>query len=121
MMEDASMFTTTTELAGRTLEFNKAGYLVSFDDWDREIAQALASQEGLALTERHWKVIEFLRAYYRIHEIPPSPRVIIQAIGQELSVYGPYTRKHLEALFLNGGCKQACRIAGLPRAYCQFC
>jgi tRNA 2-thiouridine synthesizing protein E len=118
-MEDASM--STTEIAGRELTFNKAGHLASFGDWDPEIAEALAADEGLTLTECHWKVIDFLRAYYETHEMPPSPRVIIRSIGENLSAHVPCTRKHLEALFPNGGCKQACRVAGLPRAYCQSC
>lgn len=109
------------QIAGRELEFNKHGHLVSFDAWDRSVAEALAEEEELNLSECHWKVIEFLRDYYAMHEMPPSPRVIVRTIGDELSAHVPCTRKHLEGLFPNGGCKQACRLAGLPRSYCQSC
>ncbi|NKN31765.1 TusE/DsrC/DsvC family sulfur relay protein [Marichromatium bheemlicum] len=112
---------TATQIAGRALEFDKKGHLVHFEDWDRELAEALAEEEGLTLGECHWKVIEFLRAYYAMHEIPPSPKVVIRTIGSEVSAHVPCTRKHLEALFPGGGCKQACRIAGLPRYYCHSC
>lgn len=106
------------QIAGRELEVNRKGHLACFDAWDRDIAQALAAGEGLNLTECHWSVIQFLRDYYGIHEIPPSPRVIIKSIGAEISAHVPCTRKHLDSLFPGGGCKQACRIAGLPDYYC---
>ncbi|MBK1717642.1 TusE/DsrC/DsvC family sulfur relay protein [Thiocystis violacea] len=111
----------TAQVAGRSLEFNKQGHLMSFGEWDTEIASALAEEEGLDLSECHWKVIHFLRQYYDTHEMPPSPKVIIKAIGNDVSAHVPCTRKHLESLFPNGGCKQACRVAGLPRHYCHSC
>lgn len=108
-------------MSGRTLDFNQYGNLSDFDAWDTALAEELAASEGLVLTEAHWTLIHFLRDYYHFHEIPPSPRVIIKAIGPMLSPHVPCTRGHLMALFPNGGCKQACRIAGLPRYYCVSC
>lgn len=108
-------------IAGRQLEVNAKGHLTHFDDWGRDVAEAMAKDEGLDLGECHWRVIEFLREYYATHEIPPSPRVVVKTIGQEISAHVPCTRKHLESLFPNGGCKQACRIAGLPTYYCHSC
>jgi len=109
------------QIAGRSLEMNRKGHLTRFEDWDRDLALALAEQEGLTLTECHWKVLTFLRQYYATHEIPPSPRVVVKTIGHELSVHVPCTRKHFDALFPDGGCQQACRIAGLPDYYCHGC
>ncbi len=109
------------QIAGRELELNRKGHLARFDDWDRDVAQAMAEDEGLTLTDCHWSVIGFLRDYYATHEIPPSPRVVVKTIGQEISAHVPCTRKHLDALFPKGGCKQACRIAGLPNYYCHAC
>jgi dissimilatory sulfite reductase related protein len=109
------------QIAGRSLETNRKGFLAHFDDWDPELAQSLAEQEGLILTECHWKVLKFLRNYYAIHEIPPSPRVIVKHMGHEISVHVPCTRRHFDALFPDGGCHQACRLAGLPDYYCHGC
>ena len=108
------------QIAGRDLELNRKGHLSHFDDWDRDIAEAMAAEEGLRLTDCHWSVINFLRDYYATHEIPPSPRVVIKSIGHEVSAHVPCTRKHLESLFPGGGCKQASRIAGLPDYYCNY-
>ncbi|MEA3273975.1 MAG: TusE/DsrC/DsvC family sulfur relay protein [Pseudomonadota bacterium] len=112
---------TAMQIAGRALEFNPKGYLVNFDDWNREVGEALAQEEGLQLSDCHWRVIGFLRDYYGEYEHPPSPRLIIKGIGEKLTMNAPCTRKTLEALFPVGGCKQACRIAGLPDFYCHSC
>ena len=109
------------QVAGCHLDLNDTGYLTSFADWNREVALALAEGDGLTLKDDHWKVIEFLRNYYTTHEIPPSPRVVIKSIGHEISPHVPCTRQQLMDLFPQGGCRQACRIAGLPDYYCTGC
>ena len=108
-------------VGSRELPLNGKGFLARFDDWNREVAIAMAEEEGLQLSECHWATIEFLRDYYKTYDIPPSPRVIIKSIGEKLTQYVPCTYKHLDALFPGGGCKQACRIAGLPEHYCHSC
>jgi dissimilatory sulfite reductase related protein len=110
---------TTMQVAGSDL--NRKGFLAHFDDWDGDRALTFAAAEGLTLTAHHWSVIRFLRDYYTTHEMPPSPRVVAKAIGMEISPHVPFTRRHLEALFPNGGCEQACRIAGLPDYFCHGC
>ncbi|TVQ87853.1 MAG: TusE/DsrC/DsvC family sulfur relay protein [Chromatiaceae bacterium] len=112
---------TAMHIAGREVHFNKHGLLASFNDWDNDVAEALAAEQGLALNDCHWAVIHFLREYYAFHEIPPSPKVIIRAIGHQVSPHLPCTRKNLQSLFPMGGCKQACRLAGLPEFYCHSC
>ncbi|NCA68621.1 MAG: TusE/DsrC/DsvC family sulfur relay protein [Sphingobacteriia bacterium] len=109
------------QIAGRHLDVNKHGHLAMFDHWAPDVATALAAEDGLTLTDKHWIIINFLRDYYATHEIPPSPRVVIKTVGDEVSPHLPCTRKQLESLFPNGGCRQACRIAGLPRYYCHSC
>lgn len=105
------------QIAGREFELNRRGHLARFTDWDRGIAEILAEEEGLSLNDCHWDVIRFMRDYYAMHEVPPSPRVVIKGVGQTVSAHVPCTPKHLESLFPRGGCKQACRVAGLPDYY----
>jgi tRNA 2-thiouridine synthesizing protein E len=110
-----------TQIAGRQLEVNAKGYLVNFDDWDEAVAESIAAEEGISLSDCHWTVINFLRDYYGEFEHPPSPRLVIKGIGEQLTLNAPCTRRTLEGLFPGGGCKQACRIAGLPDYYCHGC
>ena len=108
----------STQIGERKLELKRNGHLARFEDWDGEVAEALAREEGLTLTDCHWNILNFLRDYYTTHEIPPSPRVVIKTIGHIISANVPCTHKHLKSLFPQGGLKQACRIAGLPDSYC---
>jgi len=40
----------TYEVNGRTLEATDNGYLVNHDDWDKDVAQAIAAADGLTLS-----------------------------------------------------------------------
>lgn len=111
-----------TQYGGQTALLNKRGFLAKYTDWSKELALGIAQEDGLELTDCHWLVINFMREFFEHHEIPPSPRVVIKAIGDRLVAGGiACTRKNLEGLFPQGGCRQACRIAGLPDFYCHSC
>ena len=101
------------------LEFNSMGYLVNFDAWSKDFATNLAKDNGLDLTDCHWLIINFLRDYYTEYGIPPEPRIIIKNLSKQINPEVPCTRKHLEGLFADGGCKLACKIAGLPNCHCS--
>ena len=101
------------------LEFNSNGYLVNFDAWSKEFAIDMAAEHGLELTDCHWLVIDFLRDYQAEYDMAPDPRVIIKKLSKEINPTAPCTRQHLEGLFGEGGCKLACKIAGLPNCHCR--
>ncbi|MCU7835444.1 MAG: TusE/DsrC/DsvC family sulfur relay protein [gamma proteobacterium symbiont of Taylorina sp.] len=99
---------------------NNKGYLINFDDWDENFAKTMSEIDHLKLTDCHWEAINFLRDFYREYEVPPHPRSVIKAIGDKISSWG-CTKKDFEKAFPLGGCKQACRLAGLPLHYCHSC
>jgi len=111
----------TAPRAESALRYNEKGYLADFDTWDENVARTLAAEQGLELSDCHWAVIRFLREYYAFHEIPPSPEVVMRGVGHQISPHVPCKRRDLKRLFPDGGCKQACRIAGLPTHYCHSC
>lgn len=94
------------EIAGCTVSVNEEGYLTALDQWNREIAEALAAEEGVGLTEQHWEVIQFLQDRYRAGEA-----LSIRSIGK----HGPVDIKQFYALFPDGPLKKASRIAGIPK------
>ncbi|MGF1545933.1 MAG: TusE/DsrC/DsvC family sulfur relay protein [Thiotrichales bacterium] len=112
---------TTLQVSSRSLPLNPHGFLASFSDWDEDVTRELAAADGLELTDCHWTAIRFLREYFAKYEVPPSPRTMIRTVGEQLHQSGRCTHKHLKAMFPRGGCKQACRLAGLPDYYCQAC
>jgi len=101
------------------LEINSKGYLNNFDAWNEDFAIRLAKEHGLDLTGRHWLVINFLRDYHSEYDMAPGSREIIQKLGKQISPDAPCTKKHLEGLFGQDGCKLACKIAGLPNCHCR--
>ncbi|OUD14092.1 TusE/DsrC/DsvC family sulfur relay protein [Thioflexithrix psekupsensis] len=102
------------EVNGKTVETDEEGYLTNLNDWDRDVAQVLAKQDDLTLTESHWEVIDFLREYYEEYQIAPAVRVLTKAIGKKLGA-DKGNSKYLYDLFPYGPAKQACRFAGLPK------
>ena len=100
--------------ADREIALDKEGYLVRLEDWSPAVAALLAARKGLVLTEQHWEIIHFLRAYYLEFGNSPNVRSLIKIIAKKLGVEKG-TRKYLYDLFPLGPSRQGCRIAGLPR------
>ncbi len=53
--------------------------------WDQSVAEELAQMKGIGrLTADHWKVIDFVRDYYRMHGSGPTTHKIYKATGFRL-------------------------------------
>ncbi len=102
------------EVNGKTIETDEEDYLVNLSDWTKEIAEVLAKQDDLELTEQHWEIINYLRDYYEEYQIAPAVRVLTKAIGKKFGKEKGNS-KYLYQLFPYGPGKQACRFAGLPK------
>lgn len=104
------------EVNGRILESTDSGFLVSHDDWDREVGTAIAAAEGLVLSQDHWDVIDYLReAYLERNGEQPNNRAILKAM-QEKWAGRHVDNKTLFDLFPGNPSKQAGKIAGLPES-----
>jgi len=103
----------TLMINGRPIATDQEGYLKNLDDWSEDFAHAQASAEGLVLTDAHWQVIAFLRAYYDEHRVQAQVRAMIWHFAK---VWGPErgNNHYLHVLFPVGGPqKQGNRLAGL--------
>ena len=87
------------------------GYLIDPLDWTEDIARALAEREGIRLTDEHWEVIRFMRAYWEEHRIAPDARFVIRHLKETRGA----ARDRLFELFPYGHVQQACKIAGMMR------
>ncbi|RUR51628.1 TusE/DsrC/DsvC family sulfur relay protein [Vreelandella populi] len=90
------------------------GYLVKQDQWSKPVAEMLADDEGLSLTEAHWEIIEVVRDFYLRYEMAPSMRPLVKAVKNAL---GEEKGKsiYLMALFPGSPAKRIARLAGLPK------
>lgn len=93
-----------------TLSFavDEDGFMENPEIWSSEVAAALASTEGVAaLTDDHWKLVNYLRNYYLQFGVAPMIRKLCKETGFDL--------KTVYALFPSGPAKGACKVAGLPK------
>lgn len=99
---------------GKSVSVDDEGYLVDPADWSKDVAEALARQERVVLSDEHWAVIGFMREYYEQRQIAPDARHVIKFLAgyRGGSSEG---RNDLFKLFPYGYVKQACRIAGMRR------
>ena len=90
------------------VEVDAEGFLLDPEQWDRELAAEIAHANGIAeLTDRHWKVIEFMRFRFLTTGSAPS----IRSLGKESGV----PVKELYELFPHGPAKLAAKIGGIPK------
>ena len=98
----------TKEFAGKTIELDADGNLSNTNDWDENVAKAIAIEEGIeTLTDRHWAVINYMRKEFQEKGDAPSIRKLTKESGVDT--------KELYSLFPKGPAKKAARIAGLPK------
>ena len=95
------------ELAGREVHVDDEGFLTEYEEWDEDLARALAAQIGIELTEEHWKVLRFLRADYPVQGETATTRRV-QAVG------GVPVKEQF-ALFPKKPAKKMAYVAGLPK------
>lgn len=96
------------EVNGKQIETDEDGFIVNLEDWNEDVALALAKTEQVEeLTEDHWKVVNYLKDYYQEFGIAPMVRKLVKATG--------FSLKEIYDLFPTGPAKGACKIAGLPK------
>jgi len=108
-----SATSSTVLVNGQPVATDVEGYLKNLEDWSEDFARAQAEAEQLTLTEAHWQVIYFLRAYYEEHRVQAQVRAMIPHFAK---LWGPElgNNHHLHAMFPVGGPqKQGNRLAGL--------
>lgn len=94
------------EIAGKQITVNKEGYMIHPEEWNREVAEELAKEEGITLTVEHWPVLEYLREQHQ-----KNVALSIRKVGKS----GVVDIKGLYRLFPDGPLKKSSRIAGIPK------
>ena len=98
----------TFEFQELKIEVDEDGFIQRPEEWNEDVAKALASTEDVqVMTENHWKVIFYLRDYYKKYGIAPMIRKLCKETGFYL--------KEIYELFPSGPAKGACKVAGLTK------
>lgn len=110
---------TQISVAGQNLALDPEGYLVNLDEWSPEVAQALAEDEALELSNEHWELIELIRQFYAEFDHSPAMRPLVKYISLHLGKEkgrSIYLMQQLPPNDKTGSPpKRLARIAGLPK------
>ena len=49
------------DVKGKRVEVTETGFLADLQDWNEDVARAIAANEGLELSDKHWDLIRHLR------------------------------------------------------------
>ena len=93
-------------LVNTTVEFTPEGYLKNMDEWTPELARELAAKENIVLTDKHFEVLNWLRARQK-----EGTQITIRKVGAS----GLVDIKQFYALFPGGPLKISSKIAGIPK------
>ena len=96
---------------GQELETDEQGFVLEAD-YSEEVVRVIAAAENIALTEDHWKVVNYLRDEYREHGHTPNFRNMLKGLA---GILPGCDSKSLYDLFPVGPAKQGCKVAGLPQ------
>lgn len=96
------------------VDIDEKGYLLDWRAWSRQVAETMASADGVTLLDDHWAILKIFREYYEQYEIEPPMRALVRLAKERLGEEKGSSR-YLYRLFPDGPGTQACRYAGLPR------
>lgn len=88
------------------VEVNAEGYFKNMNDWSPELAHEMAAKENIQLTDKHFEVLDWLRA-----KQAEGVALSIRKIGNS----GIVDIKQFYSLFPGGPLKISSKIAGIPK------
>ena len=93
-------------LAQVKVNVNEEGYLTDFNQWTKEIGAEIAKEQEVEMTDKNWKVIDYIHDKFRKEEA-----LSIRCIKNS----GVINIKEFYKLFPGGPLKKATMIAGIPK------
>jgi TusE/DsrC/DsvC family sulfur relay protein len=103
------------QVDGKSVETTENGYLVNAEEWSEAVAAAIAAEEGVPMTDKHWDIVRYLRdEHYNNGGNEPNERTILKDMAK---LWGDKpTSKSMYNLFPGMPSKQGRKIAGLPQS-----
>ena len=96
----------TLEIGGKDIGIDENGYLLDQNNWNEEVALALASREGLdSLSVEQMDIIRFMREYFLKYKVFPILNNVCRIAHQPHDC--------VNEQFINP--EKAWKIAGLPK------
>lgn len=83
------------------------GYLADMNLWSKEIGQAMADADGIAISDDQWEQILKAREYYEEYSVVPPIRKFSKHIGAD--------QKEMFKMWMTGPMKPITKYGGLPK------
>jgi TusE/DsrC/DsvC family sulfur relay protein len=96
----------TKTIDGHQVEVNDEGYMLNPDQWNRNIAIEIAKEDGIELSEKHFKIIDYIR-----EKTLGGEALSLRRIGKS----GIVDIKEFYQLFPGAPLKKATKIAGVSK------
>jgi dissimilatory sulfite reductase related protein len=96
-----------TTIDHHQIHVDDEGFMTEYDEWDEPLANTLAANIGIELTDDHWKAIRFVRA-----DFPAQGET---ATLRRIAVVGDIPTKQMFRMFPQKPAKKLAYIAGLPK------
>jgi len=93
-------------IAGVNVDVNEDGYMTDASQWTKEIAEGIAAEEGVELTDKHFELIDFIR-----NKVANGETLTLRGIGKS----GVVNAKEFYAMFPGAPLKKATKISGVPK------
>ena len=94
-------------IAGAEVHVDDEGFMTEYDEWNEDIAKALAANIGIELGDNHWQVIKFLREDYKEQGETATLR--------RVTAVGGIPTKSLFQLFPKKPARKMSYVSGLPK------
>ena len=94
------------EYAGTMIDLDDNGYFTNGDQWSKEVATAIAAEDGDELSDLHFEVLEFIR-----NKVAKDESLTIRSIGKS----GITDIKNFYKLFPGAPLKKATKYAGVSK------
>lgn len=91
---------------GKSISVNDEGFLTDLSQWTKEVAEDIAKEENITVTDKHFEVLAYLQDQYK-NDNPLS----IRSVGKS----GVVGIKELYELFPKGPLKISSKMAGIPK------
>ena len=96
----------TKNYAGVNVDVTDEGYMTDSSQWTKEVAEDIASEQGVELTEKHFEVLDFIRG-----KIAEGGTLTIRGINKS----GVVDAKSFYKMFPGAPLKKSTMIAGVPK------
>lgn len=97
-----------------SLSLDQDGHLIDYTQWNPTIAQQLADNLQIQLTEWHFQVLYAVRQFYQQFGYAPATRPLIKFLDKTLDI--EINNTLLQQQFNTGlVARHLCRIAGIPK------